>query len=392
MNPAGASASSEQIGRSYDLALIARAADEVWVCFASSKSNPEILRLAPATREQRVPGAVRIESHKAEIRWLIPGVEAAIHSVDLASAKAGDTYGFSDESYTSQTDIDQGTGEALYDRLALVAHEIEMHFHESDRPSIPSIDECELTSIDSGKPTARFRWTLDGRRAYRLTEDLDKWWLQQTYDDANAVPSDSLVPLMIGNTPFTFAATADPGMPLPANDAVELIARLGLEYDNSSKALRRRDHTALAEAVAAGAQRIRRGVGEFVESLIVRLVPSDPLFGMAASFATDDAPEIWPQRIVEFEWKGDVVRLLARPDPARRRVQFEASIDTPAIVRCGMRLTISFAGHAIEPTSLVFDDHDGRLQGRTSVRLAWQDFAAEAETAIEIRIEPEDEV
>lgn len=363
-----------RVGCAYDLASIARVSDEVWICFACSKSNQEILRLSPATKDLCVSDAVRIESVNGEIRWLIPGVEVAIHSMDLSAGTADNSFSVCVEHSGEERTIGVESDESNRVPFLQVAEQIEFHFHESDQPVIPSIEDCQLQAIEPDKLTALFHWKHDKLRTYRLTGHDGTWSLFQTYQDDNSVPYDAMVPLKIAEASFSFTEASAPGTSLSPVQAATLIGKFGLgaAFDKLSKT---------PSGHADNNSRIK--------DILVRLVADLSPLRWAASFATNETAGPLQQRTGQFEWNGEVVNLYARPDPAGRRVVFESWIDAPSRAYPAVRMTIKFPGFDVTAISFDLNELGGRLQGRVSVALAWRDFSAMTDTPVEIEIEPE---
>lgn len=389
---------TSQIGKSFNLrAIAADSSSEVWVCFARSKSNPEILRLAPACDARLTSSSVRIRSETGRSFWLIPGIEIAVHKLDLQDAYAG-------ESFTICADDDADVAEALpaeespvdeLTRLSEVAFSIEAHFHEPAEPIVPSLDECQIDSIERDGPAARFSWKPDLSRVYCLTREGQQWLLRQTYSDPEAVPSDALVPFRTPSGLLSFAPASDGTATAPVSDAESLLKGLGLRYVADANELQR-SSSAIVIPFAKPVKGRSFSPGAFgsapshpvdlepTHAVFVRMAANEPEFRMRASFATGETPAAEARRTVRFDWGGDIVELIARPDPTGKRVQLEVEIAAPKWVRPGARLELAFPGMQQDPTGIVLTEAGGRLRGIASIATAWTVFSASEETSVEV--------
>jgi hypothetical protein len=286
------------IGNAFDLSEIAGARDcSMWVCFAHSVSNPEILRLAPALDRPLTADAVRVISPRNTSLWLIPGVEIAVHALDLHDLATGEAFQIAaeDEESLARIAAMDTDPEVERERLSELALSIEIWFHEPTEEILPSIDECRLDSVAQGKPVARFSWTPDLHRKYELSREGQKWRLRQRYEYAWAVPSDALVPLRTRDALITFSPSPDRAGTATITVLDNVLAALGLHYSAGADEFRRQSAPAsanlaqqparlatAAEAAAAWLERAavrQTGVNRFVAT-----AAHDPLLTLEIAF------------------------------------------------------------------------------------------------------------
>lgn len=272
---------SPAIGCAFDLSGIRGARDcSIWVCFAHSVSNSQILRLAPAPDRPLTADAVRLRSTRDVIRWLIPGVEIAVHSLDLRDLATGDTFEIAADDVDAplQNDAMAIDAEVVRERLSDLALTIEISFHEPAERSLPSIDECRLDSVAQGKPAAQFSWTPDLHRKYELNREGPQWHLKQRYFGEGAVPGDALVPLRTRDSVLTFTVSPD-GTGAAAVAAPEnVLTALGLYYSAYEDEFRR-DSLPAATAWLDRAAVRQTGVNRFVAT-----AAHDPLLTLEVAF------------------------------------------------------------------------------------------------------------
>jgi hypothetical protein len=199
---------SSRLGQAYKFSDISELDQEIWIVFASSQRNEEILRLAPAFTERRTADSVPVVSGQAGQRWMVPGVEIAIHSLDLTPDRMASDDAFTVRRSADEDSVPVSTGledeEKLLARLSQVTMAIEVNLHNSDVVSVPSLADCVLESIDPAAPAVTFVWAPDRQRAYQAQKVAGHWLLSQQYRDPLAIPEDKQVPLMAGNGLVSF--------------------------------------------------------------------------------------------------------------------------------------------------------------------------------------------
>jgi hypothetical protein len=229
------------IGSAFDLSAISSTLkSSVWVCFARSISNPEILRLSMAAERPLTSDAVRVRSSRDEMRWLIPGVEVALHSLDLRGYATGETFGIVAEGGDSPVGVDVMATEDddVRQWISELALSIETWFREPAQPVLPSIEECRLDMVDQGTPVAQFSWVPDLRRTYKLSRAAGQWELTQLYDDLHAVPRDVLVPLRTADAVISFSPSLEGTGTANIIEPANLLAPLGLHFSASADEFR----------------------------------------------------------------------------------------------------------------------------------------------------------
>ena len=122
---------SSRLGQAYKFSDISELDQEIWIVFASSQRNEEILRLAPAFTERRTADSVPVVSGQAGQRWMVPGVEIAIHSLDLTPDRMASDDAFTVRRSADEDSVPVSTGledeEKLLARLSQVTMAIEVN-------------------------------------------------------------------------------------------------------------------------------------------------------------------------------------------------------------------------------------------------------------------------
>ena len=374
------------VGLAYDFSEIASLDREVWVAFAASDNNSEILRFAPAFAAMRTADSVPITSQTGDHCWLLPGVEIAIHQSDLSASKMVPGCPFAVVRVSESDGLLRGVlpsdDSDLLEQLNQIAERIEASFHTSADPVLPLLRDCVLEAINPEEQNASFVWSHDRRRSYLLARAHDSWTLTQHYDDPRAIVADVVVPLDAGNEIVTFGS--DGGTELSSAQCAALRIQFGLSL--------------LVEAALPTAQgrRIWHMIMALSSSIADRLspVPSlGPCFSTTKSQL--DAPVFSACQSVRIAGKDSeesLELLLDAYSQYPNSVDLKILVAYPKILNEGSNLGITF-GSVDVPSQMVkvilADDRKGGLYGLGKIPCSWEQLPRDSSTKwldVEIRL------
>lgn len=376
-------ANDSALGKAYGFSDIASLNGEVWVVFAASDHNSEIVRLGPAFAERRTLDSVPIESKDGGRRWLLPGVEIAIHRVDLTASRLLAEQPFSVIRISEDFPLQAGKQEedsSLLKKLDQVAEAIEARLHYSPEVAEPRLDDCVLDMLDSVKQSASFVWSHDRHRSYLLERIRDNWTLTQRYADPCAIEADIIVPLETGKglVQFNSEGRAD----LSVDQCAAIRAQFGFSF--------------LTEAATPPEQRAMDMARRILRMILT--LPSSMAGGMslAPSFSTSESQQDKPEHCIHQSIQigdvgsGETLEVVCESYANHpQSVDLKVAVVNPKTLKAGARVgvTLGSGGEDAPRVEVILaDDRKGGLYGLGEFAMPWDKFAGHG-TAVGLELE-----